>query len=201
MLELLLLRHAETAGNRRKNYIGRTDEPLSPEGMENIWQRARDGFYPPAELLITSPLLRCRQTAQILYPHLKPLVISDLRECDFGDFENRNYQDMAEDAAYREWVESGGKMAFPGGESHEDFVQRICRGFDQAAAKIMQQKPKRTVIVGHGGTIMAILSAHTEGDYYDFMTPNGGGWRVWLDEKLWRQERRLVSPEQLFDKL
>lgn len=198
MLELILLRHGATAGNRRKNYIGRTDEPLSIEGMEALWQRVHAGLYPAADMLICSPLLRCRQTARIIYPRLTPLVVGDLRECDFGDFENRNYQDLSGDPAYQAWLDSGGRLPFPGGESHDGFCRRICRGFEQAAAKVMAQKPARTAIVAHGGTIMAVLSAYAGGDYYDYMTENGGGWSVLLDEELWRRERRLPRPAPLF---
>ena len=36
MPELIFIRHGQTAGNLRHNYVGRTDEPLCPEGIANL---------------------------------------------------------------------------------------------------------------------------------------------------------------------
>lgn len=194
--EIILIRHGETAGNKRRNYIGRTDEPLSAAGADYLRACAAEGLYPRAELLIISPLMRCRQTAAIIYPDLQPRVIDDFRECDFGAFENLNYQDLSDNADYQAWIDGGGEGAFPGGESRAEFCRRVCRGFD--AAINLAKAAKRTAMVIHGGTIMAILSSYTSGAYYDFITENGCGWRVNLDEELWRQERRLPNPQPLF---
>ncbi len=197
MTELLLIRHGQTAGNLRREYIGRTDEPLCPKGVEALRGHLAAGRYPAADMVFTSPLLRCRQTAAIIYPELTPLVIEDFRECDFGDFERKNYQDLSENAAYQAWVKSGGETAFPGGESRAEFAARCGRGLAQAMELILRRTPARAALVVHGGTIMALLSAYTGGGYYDFMTENGGGWRVRLDAALWRQ-KRLPAPQRLF---
>lgn len=197
MTELLLIRHGHTAGNLRREYIGRTDEPLCPAGEETLRKNLAAGRYPAADMLFVSPLLRCRQTAAIIYPEVTPLVIADFRECDFGDFEQKNYQDMSGDAAYQAWLASGGELAFPGGESRAGFAARSTRGFIRAAELILRKKPARAALVVHGGTIMALLAAYTGGNYYDFMTENGGGWRVQMDGGLWRQ-KRLPEPERLF---
>lgn len=63
-MKVLLLRHGETPGNRRRAYIGSTDEPLSPQGRE----QAQAVAVPPVERVYGSPMLRCRQTAEILFP-------------------------------------------------------------------------------------------------------------------------------------
>lgn len=197
MTELLLIRHGQTAGNLRRAYIGRTDEPLCPAGEEALRHNWAAGRYPAADMVLASPLLRCRQTAAIIYPQLKPLVIDDFRECDFGDFERKNYQDLSGNAAYQAWVQSGGETTFPGGESRADFAARCVHGFEQAMELILRETPARAALVVHGGTIMALLAAYTGGGYYDFMTENGNGWRVTLDLALWRQ-KRLPEPQRLF---
>lgn len=197
MTELLLIRHGQTAGNLRREYIGRTDEPLCPAGEEALRENLAAGRYPAADMVFCSPLLRCRQTAAVIYPKLAPLVIDDFRECDFGDFEQKNYQDLSGNAAYQAWVQSGGELPFPGGESRAEFAARSVRGLALAMERILTKKPARAALVVHGGTIMALLAAYTGGGYYDFMTENGGGWRVRLDAELWRQ-KRLPEPKRLF---
>ncbi len=115
MLELVFIRHGQTAGNLRRNYVGRTDEPLCEEGRLALQQRKTAGVYPVAELLFCSPMLRCQQTAAIIYPQLQAQTVEELRECNFGDFENQNYQDLSNNLAYQRWLNSNGELSFPGG--------------------------------------------------------------------------------------
>ena len=84
-MRILLIRHGLTAGNKEKRYIGRTDEPLCPEGLAALGQCS----YPCCAALVSSPMQRCRQTAQILFPAQKIHICEALRECDFGDFEGK----------------------------------------------------------------------------------------------------------------
>ena len=64
----ILIRHGKTRGNLEGRYVGcRTDEPLSPEGIEELKQRS----YPRAEWVYVSPMSRCIETAEILYPGVK----------------------------------------------------------------------------------------------------------------------------------
>ena len=112
MLELMLIRHGMTAGNRLSRYIGRgTDEPLSEERKQRL--SAYSGKLP--QLVFVSPMLRCRQTAEILFPGCTLHVVEELAECDFGEFENKNYQELDGNEAYQKWIDSNGMLPFPGG--------------------------------------------------------------------------------------
>lgn len=195
MKKIIFLRHGETAGNRRKNYIGRTDEPLCPEGAAKIRELAAQGLYPAADLLVVSPMLRCRETAALIYPGMAQIVADELTECDFGAFENKNWQELSGNADYQAWIDAGGVTAFPGGESRAEFVARVQRGF----VRLMGELPEvdTVAVVAHGGTIMAILSSFCGGEYYDYMTENGGGWQVMVDAALWCHEQCLPQAERL----
>lgn len=199
MPELIFIRHGQTAGNLRHNYVGRTDEPLCPEGIANLQQKKAAGCYPAADWLICSPMQRCKQTAALIYPQLRPDLMEDLRECDFGDFENQNYQDLCGNAAYQQWLDSNGLMPFPGGESREIFAERCCRCFEQVAEQILvePQPPQRVVFVVHGGTIMALLAAYAGLDYFAAMCENGGGYGCVLEKNVWRQQKRLLQLQAL----
>jgi len=88
---------------------------------------------PCVPLVFVSPMKRCVETAQILFPDVKPVVNENFRETDFGLFEGKNYDElMADDrlrSEYQKWIDSGGKDAFPGGESREAFIERTMQGF------------------------------------------------------------------------
>ena len=64
MIELLFIRHGATEGNLRRRYIGRTDEPLCGEGIAQVETLRKQGLS--IDELFVSPLLRTRQTADIL---------------------------------------------------------------------------------------------------------------------------------------
>lgn len=101
MRRVYLIRHGLTEGNRLRRYIGRTDEPLCAAGRAALSAAPLKGI----ETVYVSPLLRARETAAILFPHARQIVVDDLREMDFGAFENRSADDMKNDAAYRAWVD------------------------------------------------------------------------------------------------
>lgn len=89
-MNICLIRHGITQGNTMGRYIGITDEPLCPQGIELLKERN----YPPARRIYISPLKRCMMTAQILYPGQEYVIKADMAECDFGMFENKNYQEL-----------------------------------------------------------------------------------------------------------
>ncbi len=171
-MAFILIRHAATKGNLERRYIGcRTDE-----GILDFSPRA----VPKARRVVTSPLLRCIQTARILYPDIAPEIVSDFRECDFGNFEGRNYLELSGDPAYQAWIDSDGEAPFPNGESKARFSERVVSAF----APFWMDPPKEDIaFVVHGGTIMAIMEkfALPKGRYYDFAVPNGCGYVLQRD--------------------
>ena len=90
---ITFIRHGKTAGNLTNCYIGVTDEPLIIEGEDEIRKR----IYPEADIVFSSPLLRCIETAGLIYPNQKPVVIDELKETNFGRFEGKNYKDLSND--------------------------------------------------------------------------------------------------------
>ncbi len=52
-------------------------------------RRKAAGEYPEADLVFVSPMRRCLETAEVLYPGQEPVVIEEFRECDFGLFEGK----------------------------------------------------------------------------------------------------------------
>ena len=206
MAELILLRHSTTRGNLEGRYIGcRTDEPLSSEGIRLLKGRT----YPAVDQIYTSPMKRCVETAQVIWGDGGQIPITKvfgLQECDFGDFENKNYEELNGDPAYQAWIDSGGTLPFPKGESTEAFKKRCQEGFErliiQIQAKEQQRKkeskdqvctPFRAALVVHGGTIMAILEhfGDPKKHYFDYQVKNGCGYVLTPVEgtKLWNYQR------------
>lgn len=144
-----------------------------------------------------SPMRRCRETAAILFPGIKGTVVDDFREMNFGRFEYKNYSELNGNPAYQAYIDSGGESAFPGGESKAEFCERVVRAAEpvifRKAEYTGQSLPEGsmrktaggtadnaenelTVIVAHGGTIMAIMDRFSSPheDYFSWHVSPGG---------------------------
>lgn len=173
-----LLRHGKTKGNEEGRYIGATDEGLSPAGKEELLTGLLKGGYPEPDLLFVSPMKRCRETASCLFPKKPYILTEDFREISFGEFENKNCRELSHNPAYQAWIDSGGSLAFPGGEPLCEFKKRSAAAFLNAAGEAGKRKAAVMGVIAHGGTIMAVMEAF-EGsgkDFYSWQTENGGGY-------------------------
>lgn len=185
-MKICFIRHGKTFGNLEKRYIGKTDEPLCETGIKEL----KKMHFPQSDLLICSPMKRCIQTAEILFPKQKYIIFSSLRECDFGDFEKKNYHDLNGDIYYQMWIDSGGEIAFLNGELPSDFRKRCTAGFSEIVEQYAD-KASITFVV-HGGTIMAILNQFSDlhQDYFDWHCENGHGYSCeWNGKKLINTEK------------
>ena len=186
-MRVYLLRHGETAWNAQGRYLGRTDLPLTEAGRAAL----RKADLAP-EAVFVSPLGRAAETAAILFPQARQIVVPDLREMDFGLFEGRGWRDMEDFAPYREWVDGGCRGPVPGGESMERFCQRTCAAFEALMDRAAEAGEPLLAIVAHGGTQMAVLErfALPRRDYFSWRGPLGGGFV--LDGSRWSTDRILT---------
>jgi len=154
MITVLLMRHGATSGNLARRYNGcRMDEPLCDLGIKQADARKKNA--PACDIVFCSPLKRALQTAGIIYPNKKPVVIQDLRECDFGDFTGKTADELSGNPDYRAWVDSNCETPIPGGEDVAAFKKRCVKAF--AAALETLRGSQTVAFVIHGGSIMAIL--------------------------------------------
>lgn len=184
-MKILLIRHGMTEGNKKRRYIGTTDEPLCREGRDRLKETA--GAY-QARRVFVSPMLRCVQTAQILFPDCEQTIVPQLREMDFGAFENRAYEgDLSQDPDYLKWLDTRCEGRVPGGECKQEFTDRCVEGFYEVLSLLQEEPADPAALIVHGGTIMSILSrlADMEGEYYTYNPENGHGYEAgWNGRKL-----------------
>ena len=191
MLKIWLIRHGMTEGNRHQRYIGVTDEPLCEEGRKLL----RKFTYPKPQAVFVSPLKRCLETAAILFDDPKVRIIDQLAECNFGEFENKNYKELSGDPRYQVWIDSNGILAFPGGESKEECAVRNLEGFQRAVTACIREAITEAALVVHGGTIMNIMEKYAlpKKEFYEWHVGNGCGYLVELDPVLWQKDRRNLK--------
>lgn len=224
-INLTLIRHGKTPSNREHRYLGVTEETLSGEGRKQLEILAEKDILKKPWLLFISPMLRCQESAGILFPGREAYPIEEWREMNFGAYEGKNYEDLKNDSYYQKWIDSNGTLPFPEGESQQEYIKRCHRGL-LTATKIIEEKiarevadtaktssaneitelrepekqiaesqPRNIIAVVHGGTIMALLHILAGGNYFDYQVKNGGGYCCKL--RLCGEEWKLDSLEEI----
>ena len=158
-LKIHLIRHGATDANYRGQYIGsKTDLPLAPEGFNELRLLKDDIEYPDIDVLYSSPMLRCRQTAALLYPDMDVIPVPNLTEYDFGDFEGKTASELETNPAFIDWA-SGKTSTTPNGEDNSDFIKRLCLGLNQIVLDMIEKGHTHASVIMHGGAIMMLLAA------------------------------------------
>jgi broad specificity phosphatase PhoE len=155
-----LLRHGETVWTRDKRVQGRTDIPLSDEGRAALEMRRLPPPWVAVPRRVSSPLLRCRQTATAL--GLAQIdVDARLAEMQWGDWEGRRLADLRAElgTAMADNEARGFDFQPPAGESPRMVLARIRPWLAQCA-----QEGSATLAVTHRGVIRVIFALATGWD-------------------------------------
>lgn len=194
LMTIRVIRHGQTYGNTLRRFLGKTDEPLIEEGRKRLQEIREAGIWGNVGegALFSSPMLRCRQTAQILFPGLEPVLLPGMEECDFGIMENKNHEELDGDPQYQAWIDSGGRAPFPGGESLEGFSERIVTAFGDMLDQMADKDMSEAALVCHGGSIMSITEVlvRPHREYFSGLKGNGCGYVVQVDYDLWKNGRK-----------
>ena len=110
-LRLLLVRHGTTKANQEKRFLGRLDVPLSEQGEGEVKALAGRLSNEKISHVISSPLLRARQTASVIAAaHNLPVTIDErLVELDYGIWDGLTWEEMGrlDLAGRRAWLQDG----------------------------------------------------------------------------------------------
>lgn len=188
--KLYLIRHGMTKGNLEGRFIGRTDLPLCPEGIRELKKMREEFEYPDVQKVYSSPMIRCVETAGLLYPNRLLQRVDRLREYDFGVFEGQLAKDLAGTEMFVRWNESGMSAAPEGAESITDFAERVAVGFQEILDDMMKNRVTTAAAVLHGGVILNLLSvfAYPKRDPMMWMTPCGTGFTALVNAQLWQRD-------------
>ena len=191
--KIYLIRNGLTTGTIEGRYIGHTDESLCEEGRKQIIDLSTTGYFPEVEVVFSSPLKRCTETAKLIYPDKNPIILDELKECNFGEFEGLTADELSDNEDFKEWLKGGNNAAPPFGESNGDFSTRICNAFIKIIEGLLKTGTRETAIITHGGIIMSWLAAFglPEAPITDWRTPSGCGYMLSLNASIWSRLRKI----------
>jgi probable phosphomutase (TIGR03848 family) len=113
---VLLLRHGRTTANASGSLAGRTAVELDDKGVEQAKAVGERLTGVTLRAVVTSPLLRCRQTVEYALPGADLLIEPDLTECGYGDWEGKELKTLAKEPLWRVVQQHPSAVTFPGAE-------------------------------------------------------------------------------------
>ena len=112
-----LIRTGSTSARLRGLYVGQADCPLCDKGKDELFALNKRYDYPRADIAFTSPLSRCVQTTEILYPDVQTQIMPSLADLHLGEFEGKTPEELAGAPAFDAWLENSLENPAPGGIS------------------------------------------------------------------------------------
>jgi probable phosphoglycerate mutase len=157
-LNIILIRHGETAWNAERRLQGHLDIPLNAEG-ERQAKLLAEALAPDAiDLVVASDLQRARQTAQAVATtrNLSVHVEPGLRERCYGGFEGLLYSEIERrfPAEFAAWQARDIDAVLPSGKNHGETFRAFYTRSTDAILALAAAHPGRTLaLVAHGGVL------------------------------------------------
>lgn len=190
---IYLFRHGLTKGNLNAQYIGHTDLPLTTDSISSLKSIKAHKHYPEVDAVFSSPLKRCIDSANIMFPKNNTLVIDDFIEYNFGEFEGLTAEELKDNEDFKNWLHGDIYAAAPYGESNAQFSHRICDAFEKVVDGCVKTGTNNIAIVGHAGVLMTILACYglPEAPMAHWQMDAGYGYKLRLTPSLWMQARKI----------
>lgn len=160
--EIVFIRHAQSQANLDGVWNGRTDGPLSPEGVKTLdplGDRVGEWRF---DRVISSPLERTRKTAASFSDDLE--IDEDFIEIDLGRWEGREFAEIQEEDG-EELARAIASRTIPMGGTGESLLeagQRAIGAVDRLFESMSEGE--RVAVVTHGGFLQSVLHRHLAGD-------------------------------------
>lgn len=156
-----IFRHGQSSYNIAGRTQGQTnDSVLTDLGKEQALNIGKKLADKNVELIVCSPLIRAKQTAEIANQCLNLPIVFDNRfiEVNVGEIEGMHYTEIASKFGekYQQWRSSDKKyenLHFKGGESKKEVRQRVFEGLQEYA----EQSPYQTIAISSHGIMLTQL--------------------------------------------
>ncbi|MFA6865458.1 MAG: histidine phosphatase family protein [Sphaerochaetaceae bacterium] len=177
---MVLVRHGYSLGNKLKTLSGQSNVPLMESGRKELLKYREMYDYPKTDLNYSSDLSRAVSTFETLYEGKSELdgVFPQLREINFGNWENTHYKDGVFEQYFSNWIEDN---VLSDGESFDDIRIRMVEFFKQTLMQLKARGLHSATLVSHMIAVRCLLvglGCFDKKDFFDIKTPNGQGYKL-----------------------
>jgi probable phosphomutase (TIGR03848 family) len=157
---VLLLRHGRTTANASGGLAGRQPVELDETGRTQAVKVGERLRPLPLATVVTSPLIRCRQTLDLALPDADPVIEEGLTEAGYGDWEGQELKKLAKDPLWRVVQVHPSAAVFPNGEAMAAMSARAVAAIRRWDAAVTAQHGPEALWLAcsHGDIIKAIVA-------------------------------------------
>lgn len=148
-MQIVLARHGQTEWSRSGQHTSRTDLPLLPEGRRDAERLRGELGHRRFSLVLSSPLLRARETCELAGLSGQMELCEDLREWDYGEYEGLTTPQIHEQRPGWDLWRDG----CPGGESPPQVAARVDRVLER-----LRQAGGDAAAFAHGHVLRALAA-------------------------------------------
>lgn len=148
-MNLIVIRHGETEWNVMQKVQGQANIPLNYNGIQQAKELKKHINNFEIDVIISSPLLRATQTAEILFENNKIYYDYRIIERNFGEFEGLTIKEFNS----KEFWSYKKNIKYKYAESIHDFFERVFDFLEEIENKYAE---KTIVLVAHTGIIIAV---------------------------------------------
>lgn len=182
-LILTLVRHGESEANVAHMLSGWMDVPLTERGRKELEELRGSVDYPKAEILFSSPLQRCRDTAAILFPDMLAIVSDRFKEIDFRSLEGTILHSKEEIRSYfADWVADRPRKDE---ETFTPVARRMGVTLETTARDCLEKGIRSATVVMHSGIMrvgVIMLFGLPREDFNRMSVANGRGVVITFDD-------------------
>ena len=156
---LYIMRHGKTDWNVKRKLQGRIDIPLNEEGRRMAKEAGKEYRNIHFDICYCSPLIRAKETAEIVLKGRNiPIIIDErLKEMGFGIYEGiENSFDIPDCPINELFHHPESYQVVEGGESLEELYARTGAFLKEIVEPVLDQG-KDILIVGHGAMNSCIV--------------------------------------------
>jgi probable phosphomutase (TIGR03848 family) len=157
---VLLLRHGRTTANASGGLAGRQPVELDDTGRDQAARAGERLKELPLAAVVSSPLIRCRQTLELATPGAEPVLEDGLIECGYGDWEGRPLKELAKDPLWPVVQHHPSAVVFPNGEAMAAMSARAVAAVRSWDARVTEEHGTEAIWLAcsHGDVIKAIVA-------------------------------------------
>ncbi len=171
------IRHGEIDSNQKKIYSGRSEEVLTATGRRQVRSACRELSNYDIDAIYCSPLIRTRQTADLIIDELNWKIPIHIDEC-FNELKMGPWEGMAESEVEKQfpeewaiWNNSPANLSIEGRETLQELQSRVTKGM----RNIEQNSDYNSVlVVTHVAIIRAVTLFAREIDLNRYKSINVG---------------------------
>ncbi len=197
-ITIYFFRHGETISNIEGKCVGRTDIPVSDEGLEKLKEIKSSYDIPDVQLIFSSPAKRAVATAKVYYPDKSPIVFEQLWEVDYGAVDNEPFDVLSKAVGNGSYFSKDPSVMYPGGESYLEASFRIRAGITRVISRCISENADSAAIFFHGDIMDTLFKVCLETDRSRdefILCPNGLGYRCSVDSIKWFEDQKIYFEE------